>query len=131
MEGWLGEFQTQLAIIIAGQKKRLLRAADLNARFDFCKNSRKRELGQSFWNNHVATNLDAKGFQYETQHLDQARAPSALHYKKVNEGLQFECTDKGSKEDCVNVNFMVGISHSKGVALYHHYKKTLTAYKMV
>ena len=109
-----------------------MRAADLNARLEFCKNIRKRKLGQSFWNNHVAIYLDAKGFQYKTQPLDQARAPSAREWRKRNEGLKFGCTAKGSKEGCVNVNFMVGISHSsKGVVLCHHFKKALTADKMV
>ena len=59
------------------RKKRLLRAVDLNARLDFCKNIRIRKLGRSFWNNHVVIYVDAKGFQYKTQPLDQARAPSA------------------------------------------------------
>ena len=54
-----------------------MRATDLNARLEFCKNIRKRKLGQSFWNNHVAIYLDAKGFQYKTEFLYQARAPSA------------------------------------------------------
>ena len=97
----------------------------------FAKNIRKRKLGQSFWNNHVAIYLDAKGFQYKTQPLDQARALSAREWRKRNEGLKFGCTAKGSKEGCVNVNFMVGISQSKGVVLCHHYKKALTADKMV
>ena len=35
------------------------------------------------------------------------------------------------KEGCVHVNFIVGISHSKGVVLCHHYKKANTANKMV
>ena len=112
-------------------KKGLLRAADLNARLDFCKNIRKRKLGQIFWNNHVATYLDSKGFQYKTQPLDQARAPSAREWRKRNEGLKFGCTAKGTKEGSINVNFVVGISQSKGVVLCHHYKKALTADKMV
>ena len=58
------------------RKKGFLRAPDLNARLDFCKNICKRKLGQSFWNNHVAIYLDAKGFQYEPQPLNQVRAPS-------------------------------------------------------
>ena len=52
-------------------------------------------------------------------------------WRKRNEGLNFGCTAKDSKEGCVNVNFMVGISYSKGVVLCHHYKKALTADKMV
>ena len=55
------------------RKKGLLRSADLNARLHFCKTIRKRKLGQSFWNNHVAIYLDATGFQYKTQPLDQGK----------------------------------------------------------
>ena len=113
------------------RKKGLLRVADLNARSDFCKNICKRKLGQSFCNNHVAIYLDAKEFQYKTQPLNQARTPSAREWRKRNEGLKFRCTVKGSKEGCVNVNFMIDISHSKGAVLCHHYKKALTADKMV
>ena len=40
-------------------------------------------------------------------------------------------TFKGSKEDCVNVNLLVGISHSRGAVLCHHYEKAVTADKMV
>ena len=51
--------------------------------------------------------------------------------REKNEGLNFGCTANGSKEGCVNVKFIVGISHGKGVFLCHHYKKALTADKMV
>ena len=113
------------------RKKGLLRSPDLNARLHFCKTIRKRKLGQSFWNNHVAIYLDAKGFQYKTQPFYQAKATSARAWNKRNEGLKLGCAAKVSKEGCVNVNFIVGISHSKGVVLCHHYKKELTADKMV
>ena len=52
-------------------------------------------------------------------------------WRKRNERLNFGCTVKDSKEGCVNVNFMVGISHSKGAVLCHHYEKAVTADKMV
>ena len=82
-------------------------AANLNARLDFCKNNRKRKPGQSLWNKHVAIYLDAKGFQYKIQPLREARAPSPCEWRKINEGLKSGCTAKGSKEGCVNVNFMI------------------------
>ena len=72
-----GEFNPAGYHYCRSRKKGLLRAADLNSRLEFWKNIRKRKLGQSFWSNHVAIYLDAKGFQYKTQPLDQARAPSA------------------------------------------------------
>ena len=47
------------------------------------------EIRSKFLNNHVAIYVDAKGFQYKTQPLDQARAPSAREWSKRNEGLNF------------------------------------------
>ena len=54
------------------EKKGLLRAADINAGHDICRNILKRKIYQNIWNNHVAIYLDAKGFQYKSQPLDQA-----------------------------------------------------------
>ena len=62
------------------RKKGLLQAADLNIRLDFCKNIRKRKIGQSFWNNHVAIYLDAK--------QDRARAPSAPEWRNLKKVLK-------------------------------------------
>jgi len=111
------------------RKKGLLRRPDLKLRLDFCRNIKNRKLGQEFWNKHVAIYLDGKGFQYKTRPLDQARAPSACEWRKNSEGLTFGCTAKGSKEGCVNVNFMVGISYTKGVVLCEPYQK-ITGDKM-
>lgn len=112
------------------RKKGLLKIADLKTRIDFCETLKNRNLGQNFWNKHIAIYLDGKGFQYKTKPLDQARAPSACEWKKKNEGLNFNCTAKGQKEGCVNVNFMVGISYTKGVVLCEHYQKSITGQKM-
>ena len=83
------------------RKKWLLRAADLNARLDFCKSICKRKLGQIFWNNHVAIYLNTKGFQYKTQPLDQARARSASEWRTKKGGIKFGCTAKSTKEGCL------------------------------
>ena len=112
------------------RKKGLLKRADLHARKAFCQTIKKRKLEQDFWNNHVAMYLDAKGFQFKTRPLDQARAPSSSEWRKKNEGLKFGCTAKGNKVGSINVNFMVGISYNKGVVLCEHYKNTITTQKM-
>ena len=111
-------------------KKRLLKRADLHAKKAFCQTIKKRKLEQDFWNNHVATYLDAKGFIFKTRPLDQARVPSSSEWCKKNEGLKFGCTAKGNKVGSMNVNFMVGISWNKGVVLCEHYKNAITSQKM-
>lgn len=113
------------------RKKGLLRREDLKARVGFCKGITKRKLTQNFWNENIAMYLDAKGFQFKTRPLDQARAPAAREWRKQNEGLKFGCTAKGSKEGAVNANFIVGICHSKGVILCDYYPNAITADKMV
>ena len=47
------------------------------------------EIRSKFLNNHVAIYVDAKGFQYKTQPLDQARARSNCEWSKRNEGINF------------------------------------------
>jgi len=112
------------------RKKGLLREPDLKARLSFCRKIRKLKLKQNFWNDSIALYIDGKGFQYKTKPLDQARAPSAREWRLKNEGLKPGCTAKGSKEGCINANFMVGISYGRGVVLCEHYTKSITGEKM-
>ena len=63
-------------------KKGLLKRADLHARKAFSQTIKKRKLEQDFWNNHVTMYLDAKGFQFKTRPLDQARVPSSSEWRK-------------------------------------------------
>ena len=105
---------------VRSRKKGLLKRADLHARKAFCQTIKKRKLEQDFRNNHLAMYLDAKGFQFKTRPLDQARAPSSSEWSKKNEGLKFGCTAKGNKVGSINVNFMVGISYNKAVMFCEH-----------
>ena len=74
--------------------------------------------------------MDANGFQFKTKPLDQeARAPSVREWRKKGEGLHI--TAKGTKEGAVNANFMVGISHGKGVVLCEQCKGAINGDKMV
>ena len=105
------------------RKKGLLKRADLHARKAFWQTIKKRKLEQGFWKNHVPMYLDAKGFQFKTRPLDQARAPSSSEGCKKNEGLKFGYTAKGNKVGSINVNFMAGISYNKGVVLCKEHHK--------
>jgi len=114
---------------LQSRKKGLLHAKDLKSRVKFCKMIRKRKLGDDFWRSGISFYLDGKGFQYKRNPYDQARAPGAREWRKRGEGLNFNCTAKGSKEGVINVNFMIAISYGKGVVLCEQYDGTITAAK--
>ena len=58
-----------------------------------------------------------------------ARAPHAREWRLRGEGLRYGCTEKGSKEGAVNVNFIVGISYGSGVILCEQYEGPITTQK--
>ena len=84
-------------------------------------------MGSDFWTKNVLFYLDATGFQYKTNPLDQARTPRAREWRKRSEGLI--ATSKGKKEGVVNSNFMVGISYNSGVVLCEKYLGSITGAK--
>ena len=112
------------------RRKGLLNAVDLKTRLKFCKKIKRQHLGQEFWRRGISFYLDAKGFQYKTNPQDQARAPRACQWRKRNEGLELGLTRKCSKAGAVNINFMVAISHGKGVVLCEPYEGSISAEKM-
>ena len=111
------------------REKGLLSLADHKARVNFCNKIRRMKLDQQFWNEHISFYMDAKGFQFKTNPLDQARAPSAREWRKKGEGLHI--TAKGKKEGAVNANFMVGITYGKGVILCEQFKGAINGDRMV
>eukprot|EP00111_Clytia_hemisphaerica_P010691 TCONS_00031227-protein len=115
---------------LQGRRKGLLTRKDLKSRLRFCKTIRKRKLGLDFWRRGISFYLDAKDFQFKTNPQDQARAPRVCQWRKKNEGLEFGLTRKCSKAGVVNVNFMVAISHGKGVVLCQPYYGSITAEKI-
>ena len=91
---------------LQSRKKGLLTEADLKARLKYCRNIKKRNLGQVFWNRGISFYLDGVGFEFKTNPLDQARAPTAREWRKGNEGLDINCVSRG-KKGRRNANFMV------------------------
>ena len=114
---------------LQSRKKGLLYKKDLIEREKFCKNIRKKKLGQEFWNTGISFYLDGKGFEYKKNPQDQARAPTAREWRKKGEGLNFGCVAKGKKEGATNANFMVAISYGKGVVLCKRYEGSITGEK--
>ncbi len=69
--------------------------------------------------------LDGVGFEFKTNPLDQARAPTAQEWRKGNEGLDINCVSRGKKEGRRNANFMVAVSYGKGVIFARQYFGTM------
>lgn len=110
------------------RRKGLMKESDFLKRTKFCRKIRKRKLRKSFWQEGIAIYLDGVGFEYKTNPLDQARAPGAREWRRLDEGLIV--TSKGKKEGVKNCNFMVGISYRSGVVLCEPYSGSINGDKM-
>ena len=110
------------------RRKGLMKESDFKDRLKFCRKIKRRNLGTSFWLEHVSFYLDGVGFEFKTNPFDHARAPKSREWQRYDEGLLV--TQKGKKEGCKNYNFMVGISYNKGVVLCHNYSGSITGEKM-
>jgi len=69
------------------RKKGLLSKNDMKARLKFARRIKRLKLGQEFWAKGISFYLDATGFEYKRNPLDQARNPSAREWRLKNEGL--------------------------------------------
>ena len=58
-------------------KKGLLTQQDLKDRVKFCRKIRHRKLDQTFWNKMISFYLDGRGFEFKTNPLDHAQAPTS------------------------------------------------------
>ena len=66
--------------------------------------------------------LDGKGFEFKTNLLNQACAPSAWEWRQRGEGLLcFGRIAKWKKEVTTCANLMVGISHGHDVVCRQYY----------
>lgn len=107
------------------RRKGILKHKDLTTRLKFAKRIKKLGLGLEFWKKGISFYLDAVGFIYKKNPMDQARAPSAREWRRRDEGLTYGCTAKGKKEGSTQVKFMVAISYQQGVVLCEEYENRL------
>ena len=114
---------------LQSRKKGLLFKSDLKKRLSFCRNIRTLKVGQEFWNEGISFYLNGKGFEYKMNPMDQARAPATREWRLKGEGLKFGCVAKGKKEGSKKANFMIAISHGKGVVLCKQYFGAITGQK--
>jgi len=54
-----------------------MRERDFRERVQFCHKIKRRDLGISFWTEHVSFFLDGVGFEYKNNPFDNARAPKS------------------------------------------------------
>ena len=108
------------------RRKGILKQKDLNNRLKFAKRMKKLGLGIEFWKKGISFYLDAVGFIYKKNPMDQARAPSAREWRRADEGLSYGCTAKGKKEGSTQIKFMVAISYQHGVVLCEQYENRLS-----
>ena len=111
------------------RKKGLLTHKDLKLRLKFARKLKKLNLGHRFWTTGISFYLDAAGFVYKRNPMDQVRTPKAREWRKKNEGLSFRCTTKGSKEGTNQAKFVVAISYKFGVVLCSQYDSRLNGAK--
>ncbi len=112
------------------RRKGVLKKKDLNKRLEFAKKIKRLGLGHEFWKKGISFYLDATGFVYKKNPLDQARTPKAREWRKKSEGLSYQCTTKGSKEGTTQKKFMVAISYDKGVVMCKEFQFRLNGYKL-
>jgi hypothetical protein len=114
---------------LQSRKKGRLTESDLKKRLKYCRDIKKQQLGQRFWNSGISFYLDGVGFEFKTIPHDQARAPKAREWRQPFQGLDIHCVAKGKKEGKTYVNFMVAISHGKGVVMRKQYFGQMTGGK--
>ena len=106
---------------LRSRKKGLLSVKDLKLRRKFCRKITRRRLGPEFCRHGISLYLDCTGFVYKKNPMDQATAPTARKWRRINEGLQIGCTARGSKEGVRQARFIVAIAYDKGVILCKQY----------
>ena len=77
------------------RKKGLLTKMDLQLRLKLARKVR-RLLPQNFWQDGIGFYLDGAGFQHKYNPFDEARSTSAMAWRRRDEGLEPNCTAKGS-----------------------------------
>ena len=104
------------------RKKGQLSKEDEQRRLKWARENVKNGIKQSFWSYGVSIYMDAVGFIYKKNALNQARAPKGKVWRKISEGLTRNCTGKLNKAGTRQVKFMVGISYNRGVVLCESYE---------
>ena len=109
---------------LQARKKGVLSLRDVQRRLAFAKKMLK-EYKADVWTKEIAFYLDGVSFTHKRNPADEAKAPKGRIWRRPNEGLDLNCTAKGSHEGTGGklVKAMVAISYKQGVLLYDQYDK--------
>ena len=100
------------------RRKGKLLPRDLKRRVEFCRKMDRLALNTpDFWCQGIALYVDAVGFEYKSNPYEHAKSLGAKEWRMKSEGLDMDCTAKGSKEGKTTCQFMVGMTYERGVVL--------------
>ena len=108
---------------LTARRKGVLSKKDTSMRLKFAKTMVGKE--PNFWTQDIAFYFDGVAFVHKTRPKESASSCQLHVWRKPSEGLQQNCTKKGSK--CGNggkqAKFFVAISHERGVVFAEQYEK--------
>lgn len=104
------------------RKKGLLKKKDLHDRMKFSKKVVKL-VHENIWTEGIAFYFDGASFQHKYNPFDEARSTRTMAWRKKSEGLDLNCTAKGSHVGSGGrvAHFLVAISYNRGVILCEQY----------
>jgi len=89
--------------------------------------SEEGKQSQEFWNKGISFYHNGIGFEYKNNPLDQARAPKLGNGDKRERDLTYIGLQREGRQE--EANFMVAISHTKGVIMKKQYSGAITGGK--
>ena len=106
------------------RKKGLLTKEDLKKRTKFARRALNLPDQKQLWRYGISFYFDAAGFQHKYNPFDEAKSTRTMAWRKRDEGLDRNCTAKGSRVGSGGkvLHYMVAISYSKGVVLCEPYE---------
>ena len=109
------------------RKKGLLSTEDLKRRLKDVTEISKRPDSKELWINGILFHIDAAGFQHKCNPFDEAKSIKTLAWRKHDEGLERNCTAKGSHAGSAGkvLHIMVAISYTQDVILCEQYERRM------
>jgi len=107
------------------RKKGLLTKKDLKKRVAFARKIKRMvPNSKELWEKEISFYIDAAGFQHKYNPFDEAKSSKTMAWRRRDEGLENNCTAKGSHVGSGGkvLHFMVAISYTKGVILCESYE---------
>ena len=107
----------------AARNKGVMKKGDASKRLKFAKQWVHKDA--DFWKHGIAFYFDGTGFIHKTNPYEDAMSCRGKNWRKRDEGLDEDCTSKGSREGDggKQAKFFVAITYDNGVILAEQYDK--------